>query len=345
MGTLDVRSDLVRRVPEERADVGFNAGHVPVGRGRVPPVPATVPRRNMARRFRLSSSSYSSSSSSSSSSSALRNRSNRKYKTSQQLRSTNYHHHHNNKHQYFYYKTAAQPNSHLPSGNNNNNKNNKSLHSRRRQKMTTQPSGKTSGSRKSHRQPAGKADRKVDIRQRLEPTEVQITMTVPSATLSAILPFLPLTAKSQSGSDTVSAAASSLVSGLEIVGLGLKESDPTNTTMVLTLRDHHNYHQPEETEEGEGEDEKDEKDKEEEEEGVKRLAVDLQGVLLSRPKRSFSRRRMSYGMNGRIRAQMLAHRLSISYRHVQPCSYKDRYYCMNGGTCVFVGALDIKTCR
>ena len=169
-------------------------------------------------------------------------------------------------------------------------------------------------------------------------------MTVPSATLSAILPFLPLTAKPQSGSDTASAAASSLVSGLEIVGLGLKESDPTNTTMVLTLRDHHNYHQTEETEEGEGEDEEDEKDKEEEE-GVKRLADDLQGVLLSRPKRSFSRRRMGYGMNGRIRAQMLAHRLSISYRHVQPCSYKDRYYCMNGGTCVFVGALDIKTCR
>ena len=202
--------------------------------------------------------------------------------------------------------------------------------------------GKTSGSPKSHRQLAGKADRKVDVSQRLEPTEVQITMTVPSATLGAILPFLPLTAKPQGGSDTASAATSSLVSGLEIVGLGLKESDPTNTTMVLTLRDHHNYHQPEETEEGEGEDEE---DKEEEEEGVKRLADDLRGVLLSRPKRSFSRRRMSYGMNGRIRAQMLAHRLSISYRHVQPCSYKDRYYCMNGGTCVFVGALDIKTCR
>lgn len=37
--------------------------------------------------------------------------------------------------------------------------------------------------------------------------------------------------------------------------------------------------------------------------------------------------------------------LSITYGHVMPCEHKDRFYCMNGGTCVFVGALDIKTCR
>ncbi|BFZ11675.1 hypothetical protein BsWGS_14713 [Bradybaena similaris] len=37
--------------------------------------------------------------------------------------------------------------------------------------------------------------------------------------------------------------------------------------------------------------------------------------------------------------------LSITYGHVMPCEYKDRFYCMNAGTCVFVGALDIKTCR
>lgn len=37
--------------------------------------------------------------------------------------------------------------------------------------------------------------------------------------------------------------------------------------------------------------------------------------------------------------------LSITYGHVMPCEYKDRFYCMNGGTCVFVDALDIKTCR
>lgn len=53
----------------------------------------------------------------------------------------------------------------------------------------------------------------------------------------------------------------------------------------------------------------------------------------------------SSGLNGHILKQMLAYRLSISYRHVQPCEYSDRFYCMNGGTCVFVGALDIKTCR
>ena len=174
----------------------------------------------------------------------------------------------------------------------------------------------------------------MDNRQRLEPRDVQITMTVPSATLRPILSSLPLSIR-QSDSDTVSGATSP-VSGVEIVALGVKETDSTNTTVVLTLRDHHQLNEEDEDEE--------EEEVEEEEEGVERLVDDLQGIL-SRPKRSYSRRRMSYGMNGRIRAQMLAHRLSISYRHVQPCSYKDRYYCMNGGTCVFVGALDIKTCR
>lgn len=45
-----------------------------------------------------------------------------------------------------------------------------------------------------------------------------------------------------------------------------------------------------------------------------------------------------------IRKQHYVH-VSITYGHVVPCEYKDRFYCMNGGTCVFVGALDIKTCR
>uniref|UniRef100_A0A0B7BBJ4 EGF-like domain-containing protein n=1 Tax=Arion vulgaris TaxID=1028688 RepID=A0A0B7BBJ4_9EUPU len=37
--------------------------------------------------------------------------------------------------------------------------------------------------------------------------------------------------------------------------------------------------------------------------------------------------------------------VSITYGHVMPCEHKDRFYCMNGGTCVYVGALDIRTCR
>ena len=31
--------------------------------------------------------------------------------------------------------------------------------------------------------------------------------------------------------------------------------------------------------------------------------------------------------------------------HTSPCDIADRHYCLNGGTCVFVGALEIKTCR
>ncbi|XP_059174182.1 uncharacterized protein LOC131954481 [Physella acuta] len=38
-------------------------------------------------------------------------------------------------------------------------------------------------------------------------------------------------------------------------------------------------------------------------------------------------------------------RLFISFGHVSPCELKDRHFCMHGGTCVFVAALDIKTCR
>lgn len=31
--------------------------------------------------------------------------------------------------------------------------------------------------------------------------------------------------------------------------------------------------------------------------------------------------------------------------HTSACDHADRHYCLNGGTCVFVGALEIKTCR
>ena len=31
--------------------------------------------------------------------------------------------------------------------------------------------------------------------------------------------------------------------------------------------------------------------------------------------------------------------------HTSPCNWADRFYCLNGGTCVFVHALEIKTCR
>ncbi|KAL3873897.1 hypothetical protein ACJMK2_036976 [Sinanodonta woodiana] len=31
--------------------------------------------------------------------------------------------------------------------------------------------------------------------------------------------------------------------------------------------------------------------------------------------------------------------------HTSPCKSEDRHYCLNEGTCVFVGALEIKTCR
>lgn len=31
--------------------------------------------------------------------------------------------------------------------------------------------------------------------------------------------------------------------------------------------------------------------------------------------------------------------------HTSPCDYEDRHYCLNGGTCIFLGALEMKTCR
>lgn len=31
--------------------------------------------------------------------------------------------------------------------------------------------------------------------------------------------------------------------------------------------------------------------------------------------------------------------------HLQACAPEDRYYCLNGGTCVFVGVLEVTTCR
>lgn len=31
--------------------------------------------------------------------------------------------------------------------------------------------------------------------------------------------------------------------------------------------------------------------------------------------------------------------------HTSPCDHADRHYCLNGGTCIFLGALEIKTCR
>ncbi|KAK6182718.1 hypothetical protein SNE40_010339 [Patella caerulea] len=37
--------------------------------------------------------------------------------------------------------------------------------------------------------------------------------------------------------------------------------------------------------------------------------------------------------------------LDFTYTHVVACLHSDRYYCLNGGRCVYVGALDIKTCR
>ncbi|KAL8623871.1 hypothetical protein ACOMHN_002199 [Nucella lapillus] len=161
-------------------------------------------------------------------------------------------------------------------------------------------------------------------------TDVDLTLTLPSSLIQPLLTSLPLTKRHQTGAKTSSASPK-----VEIVGLRIQDADDTNTTVVLSLRDHRSNEDKEKEEEGW------------DREGNKEVETEEnqhQRGPHSRAKR-FARRRISYGMNSRIRAQMLAHRLSISYRHVQPCSYKDRYYCMNGGTCVFVGALDIKTCR
>ncbi|GFN82324.1 gephyrin [Plakobranchus ocellatus] len=66
---------------------------------------------------------------------------------------------------------------------------------------------------------------------------------------------------------------------------------------------------------------------------------------LSRTRRSsYWRRRTRTRNSRRFEARMRA-RFTIRYDHVRPCRRRDRYYCLNGGTCVFVVALDIKTCR
>ena len=63
-----------------------------------------------------------------------------------------------------------------------------------------------------------------------------------------------------------------------------------------------------------------------------------------RDKRSFTRITMG-DLDNRIIPNLAAEVLDIAYTHVVPCVFADRFYCLNGGTCVFVGALDIKTCR
>ncbi|XP_005090820.1 uncharacterized protein LOC101848794 [Aplysia californica] len=68
-------------------------------------------------------------------------------------------------------------------------------------------------------------------------------------------------------------------------------------------------------------------------------------IYLSRTKRRSPRRRSRHPA---FKARFLQHmrrQLAINYGHVTPCEYKDRFYCMNGGTCVIIGTLDIKTCR
>ncbi|XP_046575611.1 uncharacterized protein LOC124283664 [Haliotis rubra] len=66
------------------------------------------------------------------------------------------------------------------------------------------------------------------------------------------------------------------------------------------------------------------------------------------PTRPGHRSRRSYGrsyLDNRISPYLSGGPIDITYTHVVPCVYADRYYCLNGGTCVFVGALDLKTCR
>ena len=73
-------------------------------------------------------------------------------------------------------------------------------------------------------------------------------------------------------------------------------------------------------------------------------------AYLSRTRRSsyrsrYLRRRRLYSRNSSRYMARLRGMASIHYNHVRPCLRRDRYYCMNRGTCVFVAALDIKTCR
>ncbi len=70
--------------------------------------------------------------------------------------------------------------------------------------------------------------------------------------------------------------------------------------------------------------------------------VMVSGKTDHRSKRSYGRMRH---FNNRISPYLSNGPIDITYTHVVPCVYADRYYCLNGGTCVFVGALDLKTCR
>lgn len=180
----------------------------------------------------------------------------------------------------------------------------------------------------------------------------QVTTVVPIAALGPFLlhPDLPL---QQSLEKTLASRSMSSSGGtvrLHVVDVQVLDLNPENGTIAVTVRGSPRQVQhvldsvampkaevtSERTEEGASSSE----------------AADGGGVGAGAAPRSHPRNRrsirslgISYGMNGRIRTHMQAHRLSISYRHVQPCTYADRFYCMNGGTCVFVGALDIKTCR
>lgn len=76
-----------------------------------------------------------------------------------------------------------------------------------------------------------------------------------------------------------------------------------------------------------------------------------ESTYLSRTRRSYNKQRRGYRRRLRMRRFRMRMRtyirrqLAINYGHVSPCGYHDRYYCMNGGTCVIIGDLDIKTCR
>lgn len=71
-------------------------------------------------------------------------------------------------------------------------------------------------------------------------------------------------------------------------------------------------------------------------------------TVVVEPTRAGHRSKRSYGrsyLDNRISPYLSGGPIDITYTHVVPCVYADRYYCLNGGTCVFVGALDLKTCR
>ena len=77
-------------------------------------------------------------------------------------------------------------------------------------------------------------------------------------------------------------------------------------------------------------------------------------VYLVRQRRSYRHHRRQHRRRQRMmrmrkfRLRMRQHirrQLAITYGHVSPCPWRDRFYCMNGGTCVIIGDLDVKTCR